>query len=62
MGHITWDLVDIPKLFPDIPVYWASEGFMRRADEKRKIKRSLGWPDFYNDERLTEYMRIHRSL
>lgn len=42
------DLVDIPKLFPDIPVYWASESFMRRTDEKRKIKRSLGWPDFYN--------------
>ncbi len=54
----TTDLVDIPSLFPDIPVYWASEGFMRRKNETRKIKRSLGWPDFYQDKRLAMYRKL----
>lgn len=57
----TTDLVDIPALFPDIPVYWASEGYMRRKSETRKIKRSLGWPDFYQDERLEMYKKMRRK-
>lgn len=56
------DLLDIPKLFPDIPVYWASEGFLRRKNETRKIKRSLGWPDFYQDERLKIYREDRKKV
>jgi hypothetical protein len=46
------DLVDIPKLFPDFPSpYISAEGVWRREGDKRKIKRSAGWPDYYPDDK-----------
>lgn len=56
------DLLDIPKMFPDLPVYLAAEGTMTRENETRTIKRSLGWPDFYSDERLDIYRGIRGPM
>lgn len=51
------DLVDIPRLFPEISRYLSCEGTMMRADEKRRPKRSYAWPDFYSEQRRFDEYR-----
>ena len=43
------NLVDIPRVFPELATYLSCEGRMQRVGDTRKVKRSVGYPDFYSD-------------